>query len=105
MVTSRIWFTAAQKAELWERWKNGQSAAAIARALERKNKSGVARQADRSFIGICPEPGDQLLECVGGKGLLPKNHQGLASDQKHGVEIVEDVERQYVWAAGQHMRR
>jgi hypothetical protein len=22
MVTSRIWFTAAQKAELWERWKN-----------------------------------------------------------------------------------
>ena len=26
MVTSRIWFTAAQKAELWERWKNGQSA-------------------------------------------------------------------------------
>jgi hypothetical protein len=28
MVTSRIWFTAAQKAELWERWKNGQSAAA-----------------------------------------------------------------------------
>jgi hypothetical protein len=32
-VTSRIWFTAAQKAELWERWKNGQSPAAIARAL------------------------------------------------------------------------
>ena len=32
MVTSRIWFTAAQKAELWERWKNGQSAAAISRA-------------------------------------------------------------------------
>ena len=32
MVTSRIRFTAAQKAELWERWKNGQSAAAISRA-------------------------------------------------------------------------
>ena len=45
MVTSRIWFTAAQKAELWERWKNGQSAAAISRALERKNKAGVV--ADR----------------------------------------------------------
>jgi hypothetical protein len=30
---ARIWFTAAQKAELWERWKNGQSAAAISRAL------------------------------------------------------------------------
>ena len=43
MVTSRIWFTAAQKAELWERWKNGQSAAATSRALERKNKTGVER--------------------------------------------------------------
>ena len=43
MVTSRIWFTAGQKAELWERWKNGQSAAAISRALERKNKTGVER--------------------------------------------------------------
>ena len=41
MVTSRIRFTAAQKAELWERWKNGQSAAAISRALERKDKTGV----------------------------------------------------------------
>jgi len=24
---ARIWFTAAQKAELWERWKNGQRSA------------------------------------------------------------------------------
>ena len=43
MVTSRIWFTAAQKAELWERWKNGQSVAAISRALERRNKTGIER--------------------------------------------------------------
>jgi len=43
MVMSRIHFTAAQKAELWERWRNGQSAAAISRALERKNKTGVER--------------------------------------------------------------
>jgi len=28
MVTSRIRFTAQQKADLWERWRNGQSAAA-----------------------------------------------------------------------------
>ena len=55
MVTSRIWFTAAQKAELWERWKNGQSAAAIARALERKNKSGVERIAVLHG-GIGPAP-------------------------------------------------
>jgi hypothetical protein len=40
---ARIWFTAAQRAELWERWKNGQSAAAISRALERRNKTGVER--------------------------------------------------------------
>jgi len=31
MVTSRTWFTAKQKAELWERWKNGQSVLAIRR--------------------------------------------------------------------------
>ena len=29
MVTSRILFTAKQKDELWERWKNGQSVLAI----------------------------------------------------------------------------
>jgi len=38
---ARIWFTPKQKAELWERWKNGQCVADIARALERRNKSGV----------------------------------------------------------------
>ena len=43
MVTSRIWFTAQQKADLWERWRTGQSAAAISRALERRNKTGVER--------------------------------------------------------------
>jgi DNA-binding CsgD family transcriptional regulator len=43
MVASRIWFTAHQKAELWERWKSGQSVLAISRALERRNKTGVQR--------------------------------------------------------------
>jgi transposase, IS30 family len=43
MMTSRIWFTARQKSELWERWKNGQSVLAISRALERRNKTGVQR--------------------------------------------------------------
>ena len=58
MVTSRIWFTAAQKAELWERWKNGQSAAAISRALERRNKTGVERIRGppwRDRAGAAPE--------------------------------------------------
>lgn len=43
MVTSRIWFTAQQKADLWERWRKGQSAAAISRALERRYKTGIER--------------------------------------------------------------
>ena len=41
--TSRIWFTARQRAELWERWRSGQCVADIARALGRRNKSGVYR--------------------------------------------------------------
>ncbi len=36
-------FTARQRAELWERWRGGQCVADIARALERRNKSGVYR--------------------------------------------------------------
>jgi IS30 family transposase len=43
MVTARIRFTAQQKSELWERWKDGQSISAISRALERRNKTGVER--------------------------------------------------------------
>jgi hypothetical protein len=41
--TARVRFTARQKAELWERWRNGQCVADIARALGRRNKSGVYR--------------------------------------------------------------
>ncbi len=40
---ARIWFTAKQKAELWERSKNGECVGDIARALERRNESGVYR--------------------------------------------------------------
>jgi hypothetical protein len=40
---ARTWFTPKQRAELWERWKSGQYVADIARALERRNKSGVYR--------------------------------------------------------------
>jgi IS30 family transposase len=40
---SRIWFTPNQKVELWGRWRSGQCIADIARALHRKNKSGVLR--------------------------------------------------------------
>ena len=55
MVTSRILFTAKQKDELWERWKNGQSVLAISRALERRNKTGVQRIVALNG-GIAPGP-------------------------------------------------
>ena len=40
---ARTWFTPKQRVELWDRWKKGQCIADIARALERRNKSGVYR--------------------------------------------------------------
>src|SRR6185436_13974411 len=55
MVTSRILFTAKQKDELWERWKQGQSISAISRALERRNKTGVQRIV-ALHGGIAPQP-------------------------------------------------
>ena len=53
--TARIWFTPKQRAELWERWRGGQCVADIARALERRNKSGVYRILAASG-GIPPRP-------------------------------------------------
>ena len=55
MVTSRIRFTAQQKTELWERWRNGLSAAAISRVLDRRNKTGVLRIVTLHG-GITPAP-------------------------------------------------
>ena len=63
MVTSRIWFTAAQKAQLWERWKSGLSAAAISRALDRRNKTGVLRIVTLHG-GIAPAPHRRALAAL-----------------------------------------
>jgi hypothetical protein len=53
---ARTWFTPKQKAELWERWKSGQCVADIARALERRNKSGVYRISQRrNCAGATPQ--------------------------------------------------
>jgi IS30 family transposase len=52
---ARTWFTSKQRAELWERWKGGQCVADIARALERRNKSGVYRVLALKG-GIAPAP-------------------------------------------------
>jgi len=52
---ARTWFTPKQRAELWERWRSGQCVADIARALERRNKSGVYRVLALNG-GIAPLP-------------------------------------------------
>ena len=63
MATSRIWFTAVEKAELWERWKRGSSAAAISRALDRRNKTGVLRIVMLNG-GIAPAPRRRALAAL-----------------------------------------
>src|SRR3981189_1007905 len=63
MVTSRIWFTATQKAELWERWKSGLRVAAISRALDRRNKTGVL-QIVTLHGGIAPVPRRRALAAL-----------------------------------------
>ena len=52
---ARVRFNASERAELWERWRAGQCIADIARARERRNKSGVYKilAADG---GITPRP-------------------------------------------------
>ena len=55
MLTSRTLFTWKQEAELWERWKNGQSVLAISRGLERRNKTGVQRIV-ALHGGVAPAP-------------------------------------------------
>lgn len=57
---SRTWFTPKQKAELWERWTSGQCVADIARALGRRNKSGVYRVLAING-GIPPAPRKRAL--------------------------------------------
>src|ERR1700687_5308727 len=57
---ARTWFTPKQKAELWERWRSGQCVADIARALERRNKSGVYQVLALNG-GIAPAPRRRAL--------------------------------------------
>ena len=57
---ARTWFTPKQKAELWERWNSSQCPADIARALERRNKSGVYRVLAGNG-GIAPAPHRRAL--------------------------------------------
>src|SRR6266850_1480569 len=80
---SRVWFTPKQKAELWERWKSGQCVADIARALERRNKSGVYR----------------ILTLNGGIAPAPRRRARVALRGDEREEISRGI------AAGQSMRQ
>ena len=81
--TSRIWFTARQKTELWERWKGGQCMAAIARTLGRRNKSGVYR----------------ILALNGGIVPIPRRRASVALKLEEREEISRGI------AAGQSIRQ
>src|SRR5215475_271417 len=80
---ARTWFTPKQKAELWERWKSGQCVADIARALERRNKSGVYR----------------ILALNGGIAPAPRRRARVAPRSDEGEEVSRGT------AAGQSMRQ
>ena len=76
-------FTPKQKVELWERWRSGQCVADIARALERRNKSGVYR----------------VLALTGGITPATRRRAPLAL----GLEEREEISRGI--AAGRSIRR
>ncbi|HEY5305320.1 MAG TPA: IS30 family transposase [Pseudolabrys sp.] len=80
---ARTWFTPKQKAELWERWRSGQCVADIARALERRNKSGVYR----------------VLALNGGIAPAPRRRAAAALRLEEREEISRGI------AAGQSIRR
>ena len=80
---ARIRFTPKQKAELWDRWKSGQCIADIARALERRNKSGVYR----------------LLALTGGIAPASRRRAPLALSLEEREEISRGV------AAGDSIRQ
>ena len=80
---ARTWFTPKQKAELWERCKSGQCVADIARALERRNKSGVYR----------------ILALNGGIAPAPRRSARVALRGDEREEISRGI------AAGQSMRQ
>jgi len=79
---ARIRFTAPQKAELWERWQGGQCVADIARALGRRNKSGVYR----------------ILAHDGGIGPIPRRRAAGALRLEEREEISRGI------AAGRSLR-
>jgi len=79
---ARTWLTPRQRAELWERWRSGQCVADIARALERRNKSGVYR----------------ILALNGGIAPTPRRRARVALRDEEREEVSRGI------AAGRSMR-
>ncbi len=75
------WWTAARKEEVWERWKAGQSATDIARALQKK--SGSIHMVLRATGGIAP----------------PRRHRSIRS-----LSLAEREEISRGLASGESMR-
>ncbi len=90
---ARTWFTPKQKAKLWERWKSGQCVADIARALERRNKSGVYRvlavnggiapaARRRALVALRLEEREEISRGIAVGWWIRRIAQGLALDCK-----------------------
>src|SRR5690348_13206614 len=80
---ARVRFSASERAELWERWRGGQCIADIARALERRNKSGVYK----------------ILAADGGVAPRPRRRAASALRLEEREEISRGI------AAGESIRR
>jgi IS30 family transposase len=78
---SRVRFTPKQKAELWKRWKGGQCVADIARALERRNKSGVYNILAGNG-GIAPPP-----RCRAARALRQEEREEISRGVAAGSSI------------------
>src|SRR5258706_15994474 len=91
---SRIWFTAKQRSELWERWKGGECVADIARSLGRRNKSGVYRilalnggivpaPRRRALVALRLEEREEISRGIAAGGAMRGNGRGLGRTPSH----------------------
>jgi hypothetical protein len=60
---------------------------------------------DRRLVRIGLEPGDQSLQILRRQTLLAHDQKRLAADFDDWFQIFQEIERQRIKAAGQHMRR
>jgi hypothetical protein len=96
---ARTWFTPKQKAELWERWKSGQCVADIARALERRNKSGVYRVLALNG-GIAPAPRRREIPArLGRQGIAASASQRSGSGDHWSASFCATRHRSSAWRA------